>query len=256
MMAVGADKGMTENEQKQQLSVAYVHEVASRAGYACQVVLVDHDSVDVELAARGRVHQQSVLMSPKLQVQLKATSQDVLKADHVAFPLSRKNYDELRVATMCPRLLVVLLLPANPEEWLEQTEERMIMISPLWLPKDKVGALRADDVEPYLITHGWLQDSSKSSADVGVFYFPSEPDATVFLPRRRDFGDYVFRMADVVVMVAVVEQRPVWEVLSDLSTIRTGARGTSNGPQRGPDTASDRQGKEITAGGADGHGGG
>lgn len=117
---------MTENEQKQQLSIAYVHAVASRAGYACQVVLVDDDSVDVELAARGRVHEHAVLMSPKLQVQLKATSQGVLKADHVAFPLPRKNYDELRVATMCPRLLVVLLLPANPEEWLEQTEERMI----------------------------------------------------------------------------------------------------------------------------------
>ena len=31
--------GMTENEQKQQLSVAYVHAVAARAGYAFQIIL-------------------------------------------------------------------------------------------------------------------------------------------------------------------------------------------------------------------------
>ena len=48
--------GMTENEQKQQLSVAYIHAVAARAGYACQVISVDDDSVDVQLAARGRIH--------------------------------------------------------------------------------------------------------------------------------------------------------------------------------------------------------
>ena len=129
------------------------------------------------------------------------------------------------------------------------------MISPLWLPKDKVGALRADDVEPYLITHGWLQDAAKSSADVGMFCLPSERDATVSLPRRRDFGDYVFRMADVVVMLAAAEQRPVWEVLNDLLALRTDARGTSNGPQRTLDTASDRHTKDQMAGGTDGHGG-
>lgn len=129
------------------------------------------------------------------------------------------------------------------------------MISPLWLPKEKVGALRAKDLEPYLLAHGWLQDASKSSADVGVFCFPSEPDATVSLPRRRDFGDYVFRMADVVVMLAAVEQRPAGEVLNDLLALRTDARETTNGPPRALDTASDRQVKDRTAGGTDGRGG-
>ena len=36
-MSVGM-VGMAANEQKQQLSVAYVHAVAARAGYACQVI--------------------------------------------------------------------------------------------------------------------------------------------------------------------------------------------------------------------------
>ena len=50
-MSVGT-AGMLENEQKQQLSVAYVHAVAARAGYACQVFNLDDDSIDVQIAKR------------------------------------------------------------------------------------------------------------------------------------------------------------------------------------------------------------
>jgi hypothetical protein len=117
---------MTENEQKQQLSVAYVHAVAARAGYACQIANIDDDSVDVQLAASGKVHDKAVLRSPKIDVQLKATAQRVLKDDHLAFPLPLKNYNDLREESLVPRLLVVLLLPQEDTRWLEQTEEQMI----------------------------------------------------------------------------------------------------------------------------------
>jgi Domain of unknown function (DUF4365) len=121
-----ATAGMTENEQKQQLSVAYVHAVAARAGYACQVINIDDDSVDVQLAARGVVHHKSVLRSPKIDIQLKATAHASLKHDHLAFPLPAKNYNDLREEVLVPRLLVVLLLPADDRLWLEQTEDQMI----------------------------------------------------------------------------------------------------------------------------------
>jgi hypothetical protein len=121
-----AAAGMTENEQKQQLSVAYVHAVAARAGYACQVINIDDDSVDVQLAARGIVHHKAVLRSPKLDVQLKATAQASLKHDHLAFPLPVKNYNDLREEALVPRLLVVLLLPDDDRLWLEQSEDQMI----------------------------------------------------------------------------------------------------------------------------------
>jgi hypothetical protein len=122
--AVGAvGVGMTE---KQQLSVAYIHAVAARAGYACQVINVDDDSVDVQLAARGWVHERAVFRSPKIDVQLKATAQPVLKDDHLAFALPLKNYNELREEALVPRLLVVLLLPEDDRHWLEQTEDQMI----------------------------------------------------------------------------------------------------------------------------------
>jgi hypothetical protein len=117
---------VTENEQKQQLSIAYVHAIASRAGYTCQAALVDDDSVDVMIGARGYVHERAVMRSPRLEVQLKATTADCLRDDHLAFPLPVKNYDELREISMIPRLLVVLLLPPNPGHWIVVDEECMI----------------------------------------------------------------------------------------------------------------------------------
>ena len=124
-MSVGS-AGMTENEQKQQLSVAYVHAVAARAGYACQVIHPDDDSIDVQLAARGTVHQQAVLRSPKIDIQLKATSQPLLKENHLPFPLSVKNYNDLREPVLVPRILVVFLLPEDDNLWLVQSEDSMI----------------------------------------------------------------------------------------------------------------------------------
>jgi hypothetical protein len=124
-MSVGT-AGMTDNEQKQQLSVAYVHAVAARAGYACQVINVDNDSVDVQLAARGMVHQHAVLRSPRVDIQLKATSQPVLKESHLTFPLPIKNFNELREPVLVPRILVVFLLPEDDNLWLVQSEDAMI----------------------------------------------------------------------------------------------------------------------------------
>jgi Domain of unknown function (DUF4365) len=117
---------LTENEQKQQLSVAYVHAVAARAGYTCQVKTVDEDSVDLEIGASGYLHHQAVLRSPRIEVQLKATSSPQLRTNDLTFRLPSKNYRDLRETTLVPRLLVVLALPRNPAEWIETSEECMI----------------------------------------------------------------------------------------------------------------------------------
>ena len=117
---------MTENEQKQQLSFAYVHAVAARAGFACDRPGVDDDSVDLVIAAQGRIHDCAVLRSPRIELQVKATVQNDLSEDPLAFPLPIKNYNDLREETLVPRLLVILQLPQNTNEWLEQSEQQMI----------------------------------------------------------------------------------------------------------------------------------
>lgn len=117
---------MTENEQKQQLSVAFVHAIAACAGYTCQVQTVDDDSVDVSIGARGRIDDRAIICSPRIDVQLKATSSPRLGGDRLTFSLKRKNYDDLRAKTLVPRLLVVLALPEVRSEWIETSEECMI----------------------------------------------------------------------------------------------------------------------------------
>jgi hypothetical protein len=119
---------MDENEQKQQLSIAYLHTVASAAGFACQAADVDNDSVDQTLVARGWVHKNALLRSPKIDVQLKSIAREPLTSTDRSFTfrLNLKNYDELRHPAMVPRLLVVLLLPRQRRLWLEQDDERMV----------------------------------------------------------------------------------------------------------------------------------
>jgi hypothetical protein len=120
---------MDENEQKQQLSIAYLHAVASAAGFACQGHEVDDDSVDRTVVARGWLHEKSLLRSPKIDIQLKSFTRDPLRKDEASFTfrLNRKNYDELRHQTQVPRLLVVLLLPREPEQWIVSDHERLAM---------------------------------------------------------------------------------------------------------------------------------
>jgi hypothetical protein len=118
---------MTENEQKQQLSFAFLHMVAARAGFTVDRPATDYESVDAVIGTAGEVHGELVFhSSPRLEVQLKATSADCLRDTHLAFPLELKNYEDLRRKTLIPRILVILLLPAEPEQWLTQSEEELI----------------------------------------------------------------------------------------------------------------------------------
>lgn len=116
---------MTENDQKEQLSIAYLRAVAAAANLKTSKEEIDDDSIDITL---GRTGGGGMLRSPKCDVQLKATSQDVVSGDHIHFPLPRKNYDDLRSTNVCtPRILVVLLLPTDSSEWLAQDHEALCM---------------------------------------------------------------------------------------------------------------------------------
>lgn len=112
-------------QRKEQLSHAYVRAVASVAGYAVYKQEVDDDSVDLGLAAKGRG---DTIRSPRLEMQLKCTAQDVVRTDYISFELGRKNYDDLRgTDLLVPRILVVVVVPEVLDEWVAQTEENLVM---------------------------------------------------------------------------------------------------------------------------------
>ena len=93
---------LTGPDQKDGLSLAYVKALAARAGFSTAAPETDRDSVDVRIMAGGP-------RRPALDLQLKATA-DLAEAQDGfrRFRLRIKNYDDLRVETQTPWLLVAL----------------------------------------------------------------------------------------------------------------------------------------------------
>src|SRR5438034_11405107 len=100
------DALLTNNDRMEALSRVYVSAIAARAGYTVGHAEPDRDSVDLFLNAGGA-------MRPQIGVQLKATATIPQDVADFSFPLPIKNYDDLRIATQSPRILIILALPAD-----------------------------------------------------------------------------------------------------------------------------------------------
>lgn len=115
------DSLLTTEDQEERLSLVYAKALAARAGYVTSVPDLDRDSVDLRVQAGGSGH-------PALDLQLKATTNlGASRNGSRPFPLSIKNYDELRGPTQTPRLLSVLELPSDKSQWMTVTEEELIL---------------------------------------------------------------------------------------------------------------------------------
>ena len=116
---------MDINQQKEQFSNTYLQAIASVAGYSLYKPSVDDDSVDWGIAAKGGTGR---IRAPRLELQLKSTSKDVLGNSSIRYPLKLKNYDDLRMNDFAiPRILVVVLIPETIEDWLTQSETETCM---------------------------------------------------------------------------------------------------------------------------------
>lgn len=112
-------------QRKEQFSIAYLHAIASVAGYRTAEPNVDDDSIDWCVKARGIYGRRR---SPQLDLQLKCTERLPNKNGSFGFPLSEKNYSDLRGDDVhVPRILVVVFVPDDIDSWLDQSEERLLM---------------------------------------------------------------------------------------------------------------------------------
>jgi len=113
------------NQRKELFSRAYVHAVTAVAGYSTYAPSVDDDSIDLGIAEAGG---SGTLKSPRLELQLKCTSGDDGEGDTLAFPLKRKNYDDLRAHVLVPRILLVVTVPSDDtKDWLQHGDEEMVL---------------------------------------------------------------------------------------------------------------------------------
>jgi hypothetical protein len=91
----------------------------------------DQDCIDVTVAAAG-IPNGGFLADPKVDLQLKATnSVNFIRGDHVALQLRRPQYERLTIRSFAEKVLVVLVLPPDPAEWVTVTAERLVLRKPM-----------------------------------------------------------------------------------------------------------------------------
>ncbi len=122
---------LTEQNIEAELSYAYLHAVASSAGFSCEYRNrhLDGAGVDATITEDGRkLADDSVLTSFSIDIQIKATYRDLSESEgRYSYPLAVPHYDKLRLEEVAsPRLLLVLRLPRDPAQWLQVTHETLV----------------------------------------------------------------------------------------------------------------------------------
>lgn len=109
---------MELSDRKEQFSFAYLHAVASVAGFAVHGTwpAPDRESIDITVAGHGPY---GTITSPRLEVQLKCTATPVPNGTHISYPLKLKNYNDLsakRENILIPKILLVVFVPGDAVE--------------------------------------------------------------------------------------------------------------------------------------------
>lgn len=122
---------LAQNDIESELSYAYLHAVASRAGLNCKVENRHGDNygVDAIVDHFGPIPD-TYITDVSLRVQLKATiNKGSEKNNHISYLFKgASQYDRLRTNCGQPhRILIVLFLPKEPENWLHLSEQELLL---------------------------------------------------------------------------------------------------------------------------------
>ena len=121
----------TQQDIEARLSYAYLHAVASHAGFVCRPATPEEDKegIDAVVTAYG-VFPGTWRTQVTINIQLKATvKQPTDDGTHLSyFVQGIRRYDKLREDHREPvRLLVALFLPEKHADWLTCTEDQLIL---------------------------------------------------------------------------------------------------------------------------------
>lgn len=108
-----------ESWQKEEISRAYLHAVATREGCTVESWKVDKDGVDATLRRRARM----------VDVQLKCTQDLRMLSDTYSFDLDVATYNKLRVPDRsAPGYLLVMKVPKEIEDWIHLHEDAHLLL--------------------------------------------------------------------------------------------------------------------------------
>jgi hypothetical protein len=122
------------NERKQQFSFGYVRMVVAAAGCSVKSHATDYDGVDITIASSADY---ATYYCPEFELQLKCTGrQDLYRDDRVAWTMKEKPFTKLtNLKRFNPAYLGVLVVPPEPDAWLDQNEDRLVTRSRLYWAK-------------------------------------------------------------------------------------------------------------------------
>jgi hypothetical protein len=125
-------RALTPPNIESELSYAYLHAVASKAGMSCRDSNrhEDNSGIDAQLTAWLPYENPETLTEIDIKVQLKATiaepNDDGLNYEYRL--KGAKRYNDLRCETLSvARILIVLFLPRDAAEWLNHAPDQLIL---------------------------------------------------------------------------------------------------------------------------------
>lgn len=120
---------MTEAHIKEDISMAYIKQIAAYAGLSCsdenRDYGIDGYINDIEYSADRKRHWQTGF---RIEFQLKSTINAKSKNGVILYDLEAKNYRDL-ISTYvgANRILILYIMPREREKWLEFTNEQTIL---------------------------------------------------------------------------------------------------------------------------------
>lgn len=116
MSLTPASSALPPNARKELFSYAFITAIAASAN--CDVLFpkMDYNSIDCQLLSTEET-------CPQISLQVKATSNDRIDGNVLAFDLPIKNFHDLRKKRTVPSMLVVVHLPSLEKNWLEHSAD-------------------------------------------------------------------------------------------------------------------------------------
>jgi hypothetical protein len=117
---------------KEEISVAYVHMLASACGLTAGQWTQDYDCKDVTLSSSVDYYPHQY--GPKIDIQLKCSGQESIeRKDTIAWSLDSPAYDKMsRRNRSTPALFCVLVVPPEVGHWLRADEEGLLARSHMY----------------------------------------------------------------------------------------------------------------------------
>jgi hypothetical protein len=117
---------MDTNTKKEEFSYGYLKMIGAKSGLAIEnhSRSIDNQGIDIQIVYAGKIGN---VHTPRIDAQVKCTSQDIEKKDYINFSLDIKTYEKLRDRSVyVPIILIVVLVPKNLDEWIDIDNERTI----------------------------------------------------------------------------------------------------------------------------------